>query len=810
MDEISLNGVWQFRAQSGSEWLPARVPGSVYSDLLANGRIPDPYFRDNEDAILPLMDEDYVYQRAFTLTKEQLEADGVILHCQGLDTLAEVFLNGKPLGRADNMHRTWDFDIKTVARAGENTLEVLFFSPTKFVADAFERCPAIGSSDAMRGFSHLRKAHCMFGWDWGPRLPDAGIWRDISVQLVDTARLTSLHIRQKHDGGRVTLSFSSDVDALREAELTTRVRLTSPDGDVLETTSDTLTVENPKLWWPNGYGGQPLYAVEAQLICDWRVIDVWQGRIGLRTLTVKNESDSWGESFEFVVNGVSVFAMGGDYIPEDNLRSRITPERTRRLLEDCALANHNSIRVWGGGYYPDDWFYDACDEMGIIVWQDCMFACATYDLSIEMAENIQKELIDNVRRLRHHASLGLWCANNELEWQVDTREYKPTKKHVADYIRLFEYLIPNTLRKLDPDTFFWPSSPSSGGGFDEPNDPDRGDVHYWDVWHRDKPFPEYRKFFFRFASEFGFQSFPCLKTVESFTVSHDRDVFSYVMEKHQRNKSANGKIMNYLSQVYRYPRDFDHLLYASQLLQMDAIRYGVEHWRRNRGRCMGAIYWQVNDCWPVASWSSIDYYGRWKALHYASKRFFAPVLISCEEEGTLSQETNVNAQGIDIKKSARLNVSNETVNPVEAKVTWSLRDANGEILSCGEQIVRAEALTSVWLPDMNFPQARLHGDYFAYDMYIGDVWISGDTALFCAPKHFDFVDPRLTVEPAPGGVVIKAHAYAKSVEIQCDGDVLFKDNYFDMNPGERFIKILRGEGSRFTARSVFDISASRR
>ncbi len=404
-----------------------------------------------------------------------------------------------------------------------------------------------------------------------------------------------------------------------------------------------------------------LYTVRAELLNGTRVLDSWEKRIGLRTMEIKRQKDSWGESFEMCVNGVSIFAMGADYIPEDNLLPRVTAERTRRLLEDCKLANYNAIRVWGGGYYPDDWFYDACDELGLVVWQDFMFACAIYELTEEFEENIRREVIDNVRRLRHHASLGLWCGNNEMEWQVDDDVYFATHKQKADYIRMYEYLIPKTLREHDPVTFYWPASPSSGGGFDEPNDPNRGDVHYWDVWHGDKPFTEYRKFFFRNASEFGFQSFPCLKTVESFTKPSDRNIFSYVMEKHQRNKSANGKIMNYMAQTFLYPTDFDTLLYASQLLQAEAVRYGVEHWRRNRGRCMGAIYWQVNDCWPVASWSSIDYYGRWKALHYMARRFYAPVLLSCEEEGTLTQTTCVNDQDKSdgygfSEKSARLNV----------------------------------------------------------------------------------------------------------------------------------------------------------
>lgn len=373
---------------------------------------------------------------------------------------------------------------------------------------------------------------------------------------------------------------------------------------------------------------------------------------------------------------------------------------------------------------------------------------------------------------------------------------------------MYEYVLPQVLGEYDPDTFYWPASPSSGGSFDNPNDENRGDVHYWTVWHGNVPFTDYRKYFFRYASEFGFQSFPCLKTVESFTLPEDRNIFSRVMEKHQCNNSANGKIMNYLSQTFLYPGDFETLLYASQLLQAEAIRYGVEHWRRYRGRCMGAIYWQLNDCWPVASWSSIDYFGRWKALHYASRRFFAPVLLSCEEEGTLTQRANINDEKPEsaVEKSIRLNVSNETMQAVDAVVRWALRSASGEILAQGEETARVPALSAHWFEKQAFPQADLYGDYASYELHIGGALVSSGTALFCAPKHFRFEDPQLSVRVEGSEVVVSARAYARYVEIVCDdGDVLFEDNYFDLNASEKRVRILRGSGTKFRARSVYNI-----
>ena len=813
--KLSLNGAWKMRPADETEWIEATVPGSVYADLLDAGRMEDPYWRANELKAFDLMEKDYVYQRTFDLTDADLECDALLLTCEGLDTVARVSVNGHTILRANNMHRTWVVDVLGFVSAGENLIEVYFESPNRTIKEAYAQCKAEGSSDATVGFPLLRKAHCMFGWDWGPRLPDAGIWRDIYLNAVTAARLQGVRVHQDHDNGDVLLSFETEIESYTglcecmELEYSVRYTVIAPDGEVFTSQDEEILIENPKLWWPNGYGDQPLYTVRAELMADdEEVLDVWEKRIGLRTMTMRRQKDEWGETFETHVNGVSIFAMGADYIPEDNILRRVTPERTRLLLEDAKRANFNAIRVWGGGYYPDDWFYDACDELGLVVWQDFMFACAVYELTDEFEENIVEEFKDNICRLRHHPSLGLWCGNNEMEMFVDQGVWVSSHKQKADYIRMYEYIIPKVLKEFDPDTFYWPASPSSGGGFDSPNDPNRGDVHYWDVWHGNKPFTEYRKFFFRYASEFGFQSFPCKKTIESFTLPEDRNIFSYVMEKHQRNDAANGKIMNYLAQTFLYPGDFDTMLYASQLLQAEAIRYGVEHWRRNRGRCMGAIYWQLNDCWPVASWASIDYFGRWKALHYAAKRFFAPVLLSCCEEGTLTQRTNVNAELREdaVEKSIQLNVCNETMNPVQVQVRWALRNANGSILSSGEESANVDALSVKWFEKRFFPEADLYDNYVSYELWSGGLKISGGTVLFCAPKHFNFVDPELDLEVDGDEIIVTSKAYARAVEIVCeDGDVLYDDNYFDLNAESRRIRILRGHGTKFSVRSVYNI-----
>ena len=520
------------------------------------------------------------------------------------------------------------------------------------------------------------------------------------------------------------------------------------------------------------------------------------------------KKDQWGECFCHCVNGVDVFAMGADYIPEDNLLPRVNPDRTRRLLEDAKLANMNCIRVWGGGYYPDDYFYDICDELGLLVWQDFMFACAVYNLTDDFEENIRAEFLDNVRRLRHHPSLALLCGNNEMEQFVAEGEWVDCPRQKADYIKMYEYIIPKILKVESPQTFYWPASPSSGGSFDKPQDPTRGDVHYWDVWHGLKPFTDYRNYLFRYVSEFGFQSFPCMETIQAFTLPEDRNVFSYVMEKHQRNASANGKIVSYLSQMYLYPRNMELLVYASQLLQAQAMQYGVEHWRRNRDdkHCMGAVVWQLNDCWPVASWASIDYFGRWKALHYYEKRFFAPVLISCHEEGILSQNTNVNAEPFALKKSARLNVSNETLHPFTGKAHWALRRPDASIIESGSFDVSVAPMSTQWLPEQDFSDRDTYDCYYSYSLEDAAGRPVGEgTVLFCAPKHFHFADPQLEIKQEGDEIIVTAKAYARSVEIMAGPDTLLEDNYFDLNAGTKRIKILRGTPQTLHARSVYDI-----
>lgn len=822
MNKMVLHNNWEMRQVGTDEYIKASVPGSVYGDLLSAGKMEDPFWKDNEDQALLLMDYDYEYRLLFDCENDVLTSDKIILRFDGLDTIADVILNGKLIGHTENMHRIWEFSVKDLLKKTENDLIVIFYSPTKYIKQAFEKAPTLGTEDAMNGFVHIRKAHCMFGWDWGAHLPDAGIWRKVSLLGIRKARLESVEVLQYHENGRVRLTiipkieYASDGQNASEErrevenELSVEYLVKSPAGEEVIHRTNEFEIEHPMLWWPNGYGEQNLYIVTVLLKDgNGKILDSWQNRIGLRTITMDRTKDEWGERFATCVNGVNIFAMGADYIPEDHLLGRVTKETTKELLEKAVFANFNSIRVWGGGYYPDDWFYDLCDEMGLVVWQDFMFACAVYDLTPEFEENITAEFIDNLKRIRHHASLGLMCGNNEMEQFVSERNWVSKESEVRDYIIMYERILPDIMRRYASQIYYWPASPSSGGSFDHPQDENRGDVHYWDVWHGNKPFSEYRKFHFRYLSEFGFQSFPSKKTVETFTDDErDMNIFSYIMEKHQRNGSANGKIMNYMQQTYKYPSSFETVIYASQLLQADAIRYGVEHFRRNRNdcRCMGAVYWQFNDCWPVASWSSVDYCQRLKALHYYARRFFAPIMISCEEEGMMGSGQELVRVPFEFKKSIRLNVANETMREQEITVKWQLRDASAAILRSEEETICVPALQTVWLDKVELPDVDIYSQYVSFQAYQTGKIVSEGTVIFSYPKYFRYENPHLAYRVEKDRITVSASGYAKSVEILNENeDLILSDNYFDLNGDSKTVEVLSGSTDTLRLRSVYDI-----
>ncbi len=787
MQTCTLNGTWQLSAGHRSlESVDMQIPGTVLSGLLAAGKIKDPFYRTNEDATRALFWKDYVFTRTFDVDEELLAQQHIVLVCEGLDTLAEISINGTFLAKTDNMHRTWKFQAKKLLHPGKNEIQIVFRSVLRFIEDyPYEAHKKINyiPCGSMKGNQLLRKAHSMFGWDWGPQTIDAGIFRDIYLQGYSHARIEDIRIHQQHAKNvsvQTSITLSESVPGQKlcvelsedgaDKPLQTKLCKTNADG----VAAVDFVIENPKLWWPNDYGDQPLYIVRTTLLDeDGTSLESITRRIGLRTLTISQEKDEWGNEFAFCVNGVKIFTRGGNYIPDDCLYTRITEKKLDYILESCRRAHFNCVRVWGGGYYPSDAFYDLCDEKGLIVWQDLMYACNVYDVTDAFAENCRQETYDNVRRLRHHASLGLWCGNNEIEsaWDHWGDFQKETPYLRADYIRLFEEVLPKAVQEADGETFYWHSSPSSGGCFDNPDDANRGDTHYWDVWHGQKPFTDYRKYFFRFCSEFGFQSFPCAKTVNSFTLEDDRNIFSRVMESHQKNDAANGKMLYYLSENLRYPKDLTHLLYASQVLQGMAIKYGVDHWRRNRGRCMGTLYWQINDDWPAPSWSSIDYFGRWKALHYMAQKFYAPHAVSMTLED----------------HRCHVYFSNESFETTEYSLTLSIRDLSGNVLETYETKGNSPAFSAIETAVVDICSWEDQKDdiFLEAVIHTKDQKVLKDVETLVPYKYLNLKNPVISTEAEETNdafiLHISSDCFAPFVSLDFDdADVIFSDNFFHL------------------------------
>lgn len=787
MQTCTLNGTWQLSAGHRSlESVDMQIPGTVLSGLLAAGKIKDPFYRTNEDATRALFWKDYVFTRTFDVDEELLAQQHIVLVCEGLDTLAEISINGTFLAKTDNMHRTWKFQAKKLLHPGKNEIQIVFRSVLRFIEDyPYEAHKKINyiPCGSMKGNQLLRKAHSMFGWDWGPQTIDAGIFRDIYLQGYSHARIEDIRIHQQHAKNvsvQTSITLSESVPGQKlcvelsedgaDKPLQTKLCKTNADG----VAAVDFVIENPKLWWPNDYGDQPLYIVRTTLLDeDGTSLESITRRIGLRTLTISQEKDEWGNEFAFCVNGVKIFTRGGNYIPDDCLYTRITEKKLDYILESCRRAHFNCVRVWGGGYYPSDAFYDLCDEKGLIVWQDLMYACNVYDVTDAFAENCRQETYDNVRRLRHHASLGLWCGNNEIEsaWDHWGDFQKETPYLRADYIRLFEEVLPKAVQEADGETFYWHSSPSSGGCFDNPDDANRGDTHYWDVWHGQKPFTDYRKYFFRFCSEFGFQSFPCAKTVNSFTLEDDRNIFSRVMESHQKNDAANGKMLYYLSENLRYPKDLTHLLYASQVLQGMAIKYGVDHWRRNRGRCMGTLYWQINDDWPAPSWSSIDYFGRWKALHYMAQKFYAPHAVSMMLED----------------HRCHVYFSNESFETTEYSLTLSIRDLSGNVLETYETKGNSPAFSAIETAVVDICSWEDQKDdvFLEAVIHTKDQKVLKDVETLVPYKYLNLKNPVISTEAKETNdafiLHISSDCFAPFVALDFDdADVIFSDNFFHL------------------------------
>ena len=798
MTKRTLNGPWTLRKSGDENTITANVPGDVYRDLLEAGEIPDPFVRDNENELQWIGQSDWVYTRTFDVPAELLAHDAVRLTCEGLDTFATISVNGQEVAKTDNMFRTWEWDVKDSLRTGDNTIQIHFESTFPYIEKRDAEHPIFNGGarkPKLKAANHgwVRKEQCNYGWDWGIKAVTCGIWRSIDLIAFNTARLEDIEIRQDHGTpGTVGLNVNISTEKLQDAALDATITVRKDDSQVAtEITAIEngggmahLRIENPELWWPNGMGEQPLYEVTVELRDGRNVLDTASRRIGLRTLRLDRHDDEWGESFQFAVNGVPFFAKGANWIPADGILSRMTPERYRQLVADAAAANMNMLRVWGGGIYEDDSFYNACDQLGICIWQDFMFACSAYPTFDEgFIENVKHEAHDNVRRLRHHPCLALWSGNNELEQMnlASDEGWKAERMPWDEYVRLFDHLLGGIVTELNPEVDYWPSSPHSPrGDRTDHNNPTCGDAHLWDVWHRKQPFEWYRNCTHRFNSEFGFQSFPEPKTVATYTAPEDRNITSWVMEHHQRSGIGNTTIMQYMCDWFRIPVGFEKTLWTSQILQGMAIKYACEHWRRSMPRGMGTLYWQLNDTWQVASWSSIDYLGRWKALHYMARHFFAPLMISGLEDPE--------------NGTVEIHVTNDLQTKAEGTVKWTVTDLTGHVIhksasDFSQPAGSSAAATTADLKELlstHTPRAVL----VWLELEIDGEIVSDNLVLFARPKHLELKrNPGLSAEIRKNSdegfnVTLSTDAPALWTWLELDGaEAKFSDNFIHLRPG---------------------------
>ncbi len=800
MKTVTLSGAWSLTQAGEAEVLPAQVPGCVHMDLLRSERLSDPFFRDQEAQQFWIGETDWTYERTFEVTPDILAHDRVLLRCHGLDTLATITVNGHEVARTDNMFRTYEFDVQAHLVVGKNHIAIHFAAPMPYLRQQEDEkgvmyAWSIGTHRINSG-AWLRKEPCNFGWDWGPILVTSGIWRDIELVAYNTARLTDALIVQEHgvdpNADAVQLSLRLSAEQIAPSPVTATVTVTR-EGDTVATsvpvtldadqTVVEVLIEQPELWWPNGMGDQPLYTVTVELHnAEGQVVDTVTKRIGLRTLVLDRHADEWGETFQFVVNGVPFFAKGANWIPADTFAPRLTSANYKDLIVSTADAHMNMLRVWGGGIYEADVFYELCDEYGICVWQDFMFACGLYPAhDAEFMANVVEEAADNVQRIRHHACMALWCGNNELEQGLVGNEWTAFTMSWKDYGKLFDTLLRDVVAKHDPQRDYWPGSPHSPCG-DRSYwlNPACGDTHLWQVWHGKEPLEWYRTAGHRFVSEFGMQSFPEPRTTYTYTLPEDRNITSYVMEYHQRSGIGNSTIIHYMLDWFRLPTSFEALLWLSQMLQGLAIKIAVEHWRRSMPQNMGALYWQLNDCWPGPSWSSIDHVGRWKALQYMARRFFAPVLVTGVED--TEQHT------------VALHVTSDLADAVEGTLRWTLTTVDGTRIA-GDDIpvtVAPRQNTAIDTLDLSAHVAEhtARNLLLWLELHPDAGVVSGNLVLLVRPKHLALPQPAIQVTTR----AVNAH----TVDVTLESDVpalyvwlelpdeaaRYDDGFFHLYPGQ--------------------------
>ena len=802
----NLHEGWKFRQARLTNWYPATVPGVVHTDLLQNKIIEDPFFRLNERGLQWIDKEDWVYETCFTLAADMMRKENMELVFEGLDTYADVYLNDECILKADNMFRCWSIPVRQYIREENNILKVYFHSPVKIDVPKWDalpyQYPASNDQSENGGLFNkkisifARKAGYHYGWDWGPRLVTSGIWRPVYIRAWSDLRINDVFIEQKEVGaGRAVIAGHVELDADKDMngvlvtitdEATGRV-LGEWQAD-LKRGTNRVTVDfvlhKPKLWWSNGLGEPFLYRFRTDIIAGGELLDSKTERVGIRSLKVVHQPDKDGHTFYIELNGRPVFAKGANYIPLDNFLPRVTPENYKRTILDAAGVNMNMLRVWGGGIYENDVFYDLCDEHGIMIWQDFMFACSMYPAEGALLDNIHQEAVDNVKRLRNHACIALWCGNNEcqdawLGWgwkrEIERQNKEYADKIWAQYRQQYHVTLPGVVREYAPGTFYWPSSPFAFEG--EMSGTTDGDRHYWSVWHGKAPISDYDSEKSRFFSEYGFQSFPEFESVKRYApYPEDWDIRSEVMMSHQRGGDhANGLIETYLLNEYKKPRDFRAFLYMNHVLQGDAIKTAIESHRRQMPYNMGTLFWQHNDCWPVASWASRDYYGRWKAQHYYVRKAYDDILISPVVEG---DDLKVYAVSDRLENtSGRLQLQ---VCQFDGTVVHHWDKSVG--ISGNDSRVCFSAPLAKLLEGANRGTVYVRVDYTDKS---GRVYHNN----YCLGKQKDMdypkVDLQTEVRSIEGGyeVTVSADKFARAVCLSvADNESVYSDNYFDVQP----------------------------
>ncbi len=795
---IRLHDNWEFRQVGKEQWRAAEVPGSVHQDLLRHNLLPDPFYGTNEKLIQWVENEDWEYRTTFRVTPEQLAKDGALLQFKGLDTYADVYLNDKLILQGNNMYLAYDCPVKHLLKPGENQMRIYFHSPITRVLPQWEATgyeyPADNDQSKRRLSVYSRKAPYHFGWDWGIRMVTSGVWRPIELRFYDQARITDFHVRQDNitperaevncsvslyalQGGEASVSVEARLNGQLQQEVR---RVTLKQGE--NTISIPMTFDKPALWMPAGMGEQPLYDFTAQVVRQNVVVDECKQHIGLRKVEVVCEKDKWGESFFYRVNGHPVYAKGANYIPSDILLPRVTKEKYQQLFADTRNSNMNMLRIWGGGVYEDDYFYHLADSLGIMIWQDFMFACTPYPQDKDFLHNVEKEVDYNIRRLRNHASIVMWCGNNEVlealnYWGFQERyDPKVYELFYVGYDKLFRDLLPRKVKELDGNRYYVHTSPYQGH-WKMPEQFHIRDSHEWGIWQGGLPFEAFAERLPRFSSEFGFQSMPEMKTIRAFAAPEDYDLESEVMRAHQKSWVGNRVIGEYIERYYHTPRSFEELTYLSQVVQGMGMRIGFEAQRRNRPYCMGTLFWQINDIWPVLSWSSIDSYGNWKALHYQAKRAFASPALSVETKGN----------------ELLFHVMSDELKTQEAVCRTTLMDFRGKVLRKATDRLTVPANASAVFASKN--KAEWGTDSTATFLRITLETSKGKPLCdyvhyFCKPKHLALpaakVKKQVKMQDGKCIVTLQSDVLVKDLFVECPWQgARYSDNYFDLLPGQK-------------------------